>query len=341
LDRFLHPLVALTSLLALRIGPACATTASTAPPPASAAAETGTESLSDAWWTGPLLAPTAATLPEGHFYFEPYLYDSLPYAQFDSQGRAHPVPGANDLGSLTYVNYGVTDRLAIGVIPRFGYDWVDHGQSSSTLGLGDPSVQVQYRLTQFQPGSWVPTFSINLQESLPAGRYDRLTRPTDGFGSGAYTTTLSTYFQSYFWMPSGRILRARLDVSYAVPSQVSLEDSSVYGTPAGFRGHAQPGDSAFADLAFEYSATRNWVPAFDIWLERDGNTRVWGDYQQPSDETVPFFAASGVGRELILAPALEYNWSSRVGVIFGARIIAAGRNETGFVTPVAAFSCFL
>lgn len=51
---------------------------------------------------------------------------------------------------------------------------------------------MQYRLTQFQRGSWVPTFSINLQESLPVGRYDRLQRPSDGFGSGAWTTTART-----------------------------------------------------------------------------------------------------------------------------------------------------
>src|SRR5690348_11021258 len=33
------------------------------------------QSLDDAWWTGPMLAPSAATLPRGHFLIEPYLYD--------------------------------------------------------------------------------------------------------------------------------------------------------------------------------------------------------------------------------------------------------------------------
>lgn len=28
------------------------------------------------------------------------------------------------------------------------------------------------------------------------------------------------------------------------------------------------------------------------------------------------------------APAVEYNWSARVGVIVGARVMVAGRNET-------------
>jgi len=33
------------------------------------------QSLDDAWWSGPMLAPSAATLPRGHFLVEPYFYD--------------------------------------------------------------------------------------------------------------------------------------------------------------------------------------------------------------------------------------------------------------------------
>ena len=35
------------------------------------------QSLDDAWWTGPMLAPSAATLPRGHFLIEPYLFDVI------------------------------------------------------------------------------------------------------------------------------------------------------------------------------------------------------------------------------------------------------------------------
>src|ERR1700732_2983767 len=72
------------------------------------------QSLDDAWWTGPMLAPSAATLPRGHFLIEPYLYDGI---------AAH----SNGFGSLTYVNYGLLDRLTVGVIPTSGFDQVSHG----------------------------------------------------------------------------------------------------------------------------------------------------------------------------------------------------------------------
>ncbi len=40
-------------------------------------AQDARQSLEDAWWTGPMLAPSAATLPRGHLLIEPYLYDVI------------------------------------------------------------------------------------------------------------------------------------------------------------------------------------------------------------------------------------------------------------------------
>ena len=298
------------------------------------------EALSDAWWTGPLLAPGAATLPKGHFYFEPYVYDEMPYARLDSRGHPHPAPYGNDFGSLTYINYGLTDRLTVGVIPRFGYDRPAHGAASSGVGVGDLTLEAQYGLTPVDPYSRIPIASINVQETLPVGRYDHLANPSDGFGSGAYTTTLSAYFMSYFWLPNGRILRTRVDLSYAIQTEVSVGDRSVYGTSTGFRRHASPGNSAYGDLAFEYSITRSWVLACDFWFQENGHNRVTGTVLQPAGRITDFQSISAVGRELYIAPALEYNWTRRLGIIFGVRVLSVGRNETGTVTPVAAISYF-
>jgi hypothetical protein len=38
---------------------------------ASAQNPSARQSLDDAWWTGPMLAPSAATLLQGHFLIEP------------------------------------------------------------------------------------------------------------------------------------------------------------------------------------------------------------------------------------------------------------------------------
>ncbi|HEU5400302.1 MAG TPA: transporter, partial [Terriglobales bacterium] len=169
-------------------------------------APTARQSLDDAWWTGPMLAPSAATLPRRHLLIEPYLYDVSTQGYYDRNGVKRTTTHANGFGNLTYINYGLFNRLTIGMIPTEGFNTVTSGPSSSGIHMGDLTVQAQYRLTQFKTGRRLPTMSVAFQETLPTGRYDRLgNRPSDGLGSGAYTTTIAFYAQTYFWLPSRRI----------------------------------------------------------------------------------------------------------------------------------------
>lgn len=303
-----------------------------APARAAATEETPRQALGDAWWTGPLLAPSPATLPRGHILVEPYLFDVRPRTHIDRDGNRTAAPRDDNGGSLTYLLYGLTDEVTVGAVPHFGYRRAADGGHSSGVGVGDLTVQAQYRLRAYTPGSWAPALGVVLQESLPIGRYDRLEgRSDDGFGSGAYATTLGLYSQTYFWTPNGRILRTRLDLSYTVSADAKLRGQSVYGTPSGFRGRASPGDSFNADLAFEYSVTRNWVLAMDLAVQRDWSTRVSGT---AGGEALS--ASSGPSHAFIVAPAVEYNFNANVGVIVGARVVAGGRNVTTSVAPVIA-----
>jgi hypothetical protein len=201
-------------------------------------------------------------------------------------------------------------------------------------------LQAGYGLTRFQDGRLLPAIALVIDETLPTGRYERLGRASDGFGAGAYTTGLSIYSQDYLWMPNGRILRVRLDLTYAVSSSAGVHEVSVYGTASGFRGRAYPGDSFTADAAAEYSVTRNWVLALDIVYQHNASTRVSGSL--PSVAGAPgvsdFRARSGSGYALGLAPAIEYNWNSSVGLLVGVRTFVAGRNATASVTPAIALN---
>ena len=287
------------------------------------------QSLDDAWWTGPMLAPSAATLPRGHFLIEPYLYDVI---------SAH----SNGFGSLTYVNYGLVDRVTVGLIPTAGFNMVSNGPSSSSVELGDLTVQTQYRLTKFHAGSWIPTTSVAVQETLPTGRYDRLgDRPSDGLGSGAYTTTVALYSQAYFWLPNGRILRMRFNVSQAFSRNVSVADVSVYGTEVGFRGQAKPGSSFLADASWEYSLKRRWVLALDATYRHNWSTSVTGynaldanSVQNPPSIQMD----SGSSEVFAFAPAIEYSWKPNLGVLLGTRVILAAHNTHASITPAVAIN---
>ncbi|WP_407676222.1 transporter [Peristeroidobacter agariperforans] len=307
---------------------------------AEATAAVSQQSLDDAWWTGPIIAAGAGTLPQGHALVEPYIYDVIRYGRYDNDGDERSASRTHSYGSLTYILYGVTDRFTAGLIPTFGYNNVNGGRDSSGIQLGDVSVQGQYRLTQFQQGSLIPTLSLVVQQTLPTGKYDRLGEDVnDGLGSGANTTTLALYSQYYVWMPNGRILRSRFNVSYALSDDVDVEDVSVYGTSEGFRGTARPGDVLTINSAWEYSITREWVFAIDFIYQHDASTRVDGIQTDPgTGDSRRIEEDFGSAWRFGIAPAVEYNFTSRVGVIAGARWFAAGRNTSATITPVAAIN---
>src|SRR5690606_22032936 len=85
-----------------------------APPSHSLAAqETGAtapvsqQSLDDAWWTGPILAAGAGTLPQGGTLIEPYLFDTIRYGRYDRDGNERSASRTHSFGSLTYILHGV------------------------------------------------------------------------------------------------------------------------------------------------------------------------------------------------------------------------------------------
>lgn len=296
-------------------------------PPCAQSCPVQRQSVDDAWWTGPMIAPGAGTLTPGHFLIEPYFYDV-------NAGRAH------SYGNLTYILYGLVDGLTIGTSPTAGFNTVGGAPSSSGIGLGDVSAIAQVRLLRRNPDSWLPATAFNVTETFPTGRYDRLgARPSDGFGSGVYTTTLSLYTQSYFWMPNGRILRMRVNVSQAFSSTAGVSGVSVYGTDDAFRGIATPGAAFAADVAWEYSLTRSWVLALEFNNRYQAATRVRGiERADSSGSAAPARFAAPASDAFAIAPAVEYSWTPNLGVLLAMRVIPQGHHTTRSITPVIAIN---
>jgi len=182
----------------------------------------------------------------------------------------------------------------------------------------------------------MPTWSLVLQESLPTGRFDRLGDDTDrGIGSGSFATMIGLYAQRSDVMPNGHIVRTRINLNYTMPHDTHLHDRSVYGTPAGFRGTAHPGDNVLADLSIEYSLTRSWVLATDLFARRTGAGDVAGQTAgAPWSRRLPRQLRAGI------APAVEYSWNANRGVLLGVRRIFPGHNAAPSWTPAVAFNAY-
>ncbi len=290
------------------------------------------ESLDDAWWNGPLLAIPAGTIPEGTFAAGAALLDQFSHA--GGGANAVPAPGLNEADFRSALIYGVSDNLNLGLWPLMGLGELPQGQRGSDVELGDWIVEGQYRLHDFRQGEWLPAISLDLAETFPTGRYDRLPPASDPLGAGAYSTTVGLYTQMPLWMPTGRILRAEFNLSYTLSGRVGISGMSVYGTADGFSGHANPGSSILGDLTLEYSMSRRWSAATEIQLELDNPTHVAG----ADASGAPLQASSGLGHVLYVTPYLEYYWSATEGLSFGTRIYATGHNETPTVTPVILFT---
>lgn len=291
--------------------------------PALALADIDREALQDAWWTGPMMANSASALPQGHVLIEPYLY----------QVRA---PDMRTLGSLTYMEYGVTDRLMLGMIPTFGRNRASNGATGT--GMGDLSVLAQYSLSAFHEGSAMPAMALMVQQALPTGRYDRLDQPlADAQGGGAYTTTVQLNTQTYLWMPNGRIVRMRLNVGGSWSRTTTVDDASVYGTPRGFHGHATPGTALLVNAAWEYSLTQRWVLAFDLAYRYARGARVDGTFATDGGITRLAYRTRS-SASFGFAPAVEYNWRSNVGLLLGVRVFTGGHHSATTVTPAIALN---
>jgi hypothetical protein len=134
----------------------------------------------------------------------------------------------------------------------------------------------------------------------------------------------------------------RLNVSESISSEVHVEGISVYGTGAEFRGHASPGGTSYVDASWEYSLTRSWVLALDATYRYQRNTIVTGRDMLAAPggprNPRPIRLDTGYSDAIAFAPAIEYSWNSKVGILLGTRVIAAGRNTAATISPAIAIN---
>jgi hypothetical protein len=286
----------------------------------SADAEGWRSAMQSARWTGPLLASNAETLPHGHFYTEPYFFDVI------SGGDHHP-------GSSGFYQYGLRDNWTVGVQPFFS--WGTH-KFNRGAAIGDFKLLSQVRLSHFTAEHRVPSVALVTNLIIPTGKHDRLSALKNGHGSGAFAPEIGLNVQQYFRLPNGRLLRGRINILKDFPLRTDVTGRSVYGTDAGFHGHARPGSKTSVILGAEYSVSREWVLAFDVERDQWGKTKVNGidGSGAPVNTTAP--RSWDIG----LAPAVEYNWSDRAGVIVGLWVVPKGHNAQSSVTPAIAIQRF-
>lgn len=276
--------------------------------------------MQSARWTGPLLASNAETLPEGHFYTEPYFFDVI------SGGDHNP-------GSSGFYQYGLLDNVTVGVQPFFSLGTQKYNRGAA---IGDFKLLSQVRLSHFTPKHHVPSVALVMNLVLPTGKDDHLGALKQGHGNGSFAPEIGVNVQHYFLLGNGRLLRARFNVLKNFPLRHDVSGRSVFGTASDFHGHARPGSKTSLIAGMEYSLTKEWVLALDVERDQWGKTEVAGH----DASGAPVKHISPKSWDVGFAPAVEYNWSDRAGIIAGVWIVPKGHNTESSITPAIAIQRF-
>ena len=87
--------------------------------------------------------------------------------------------------------------------------------------------------------------------------------------------------------------------------------------------------SGQAGFSLEYGVTQRWVMAVDVARDWANGSKVWG-VNGNGQRVNRINSASG---DWQVDPAVEYNFTSRVGMIAGASIYYAGHNNGVRIAP--------
>lgn len=297
-------------------------------------------SFSGPWFTGPLLAPAGHTVPRGHTNFEFYAIDVKSDGAYNSNGELIHSPLFSSFVANPIITHGFTDWLDVQLTVPYVFNDTMHVQHN---GLADTTVSVGLQLVNQNDSTWKPDVRILIQETFPTGSFQDLNPNelgTDSTGLGSYETQVGLNLQLLSSVFETHYLRTRLILTHLFTSAVHVHGVNSYGGTLTTNGRIAAGGENAADLAFEYTLTQHWVAVMEGYIAHGTETRFdgvieIGDLGGPS-------AAIGGGpfSEVGLAPALEYNFNSNIGVIGGVWFPVAGSNTAHFMAYTLALNAY-
>lgn len=282
------------------------------------------------WFTGPLLTPSARVIPVGHVNLEPYLFHNVSTAVYDTQWKARKIPTFNQVVFQINAKTGIHKEFDITIAPQSIYSYSQGRHSSS---FGDLPVAIGYQLYEGKPEDWLTYVKLAIGEIFPTGKYHRLDEDlafTEVTGQGSYLTNFNLTISKLVKLPHHHFFSWRCNLTASIPSSARIKGSSIYGGGKGTRGTIFPKTSWTFLAGAEYTVTREISLAcdFQAFYAPKGRFKGFTIIPVRDPETVVFS----------LAPAIEYNWNSSIGIIIGCWFSFAGKNANRFINGVAAFN---
>lgn len=293
----------------------------------------------DPWFTGPLLASSAEIVPIGFINVEPYFFNTVNHARYNRDWHSESIPNVYNINPELLIQIGIAKTVHFQLTPQ--YVW-NESKGRWASGLGDLPVEFDFQLVAAEDTDWWPNVKLAIRENLPLGRYQKLNPKKlglDATGAGSFSTAVTLALSKKTWFGGHYWLSTRLNFIPTFPAPVHVKGFNTYGGGHGTRGKVYPGVFYQTIFAFEFSFTRNWAFAMDIYNYYSNKTRFKGN---------PGFVSHGVPAKVgghsstyfSLAPAIEYNWSDSLGIIAGCWFTVAGRNSNNFASAVVAVNYY-
>ena len=291
------------------------------------------------WLTGPLLAPSGHVLPLGHWNIEPYEFITTNFGRYDHEWHTHPVLH-NFYNANTQVStqYGFARRFDITVTPQFSWN---HTHGASHWDLNDLPISLSYQLVYDTVVNWWPAVKLSFHTSAPIGRYQKLDpndKGTDVGGSGSWLPGVRLTMSQQYWWGGNVFFAPRLSFDYTIPTAVHVKGFNAYGGGHHTHGKVIPGQAFSGVFGFEISVTKRWVLAGDLLYVHANTTRFKG--HRGATAGVPNTIGAPSIDQWSVAPAIEYNWNSSIGMIAGVWFSIAARNSPEFATAVVALNIY-
>ncbi len=283
------------------------------------------------WYTGPLLTGSANNAQPGQFVVQPYLFVTNTYANYDGNRNSRSIPNFISYKPLLILQTGITKWLDI-TLTLQGLHNRQSGHSSTNFA--DTSVQLGFQIVKQKP--YVPSIRATLTESFPTGKYENLSSSkggVDSTGSGAFETTFGINFSKIYWWFPQHPINLRLSLNYLIPANVNVKGFNTYGGGFGTKGTVSPPNTFAAGFGAEFSLSEKWVLATDLSYFTSERITFSGKSGKNSSGMKAHTGAPS-SDQLSIAPAIEYNVTSNIGIIGGVWFSVLGRNSSDFVSGI-------
>lgn len=294
----------------------------------------------DPWFTGPILAPAGHTIPRGHTNLEVYGLNILNDGSYNNFGVINTTPLFRSDVFNPVITHGFTDWLDVQLVLPYVFNSTRGAHYSH---LGDVGVTLGFQLFEQKRDPKRLDVRILAQEVFPTGKYQSLDSAkagTDSTGLGSYQSQIGLDLQYLYQIYNEHYLRTRFILAWLYAAPVHVLGLNSYGGTAATNGKVNPGTEKGVDLAFEYTLTQNWVAVLEGTVAKGKATRfngilTIGNIGGPEASIGHNDYYSGT-----LAPALEYNFTSNLGLIGGVWFPVSGKNTAHFMTYVLALNAF-